>query len=266
MVSAMWGGTLATSAGSTRSTRPTPVCVDEARPGAAEGLGGRGRPPDRRPGAPGPPLGGAAGGQPAGLGAPAARLRRRRPAPVHRRRWPWPPRTPVGEVAGVGAGAQVAQRPARRRAQAGRRPGRGGIRRAAPWSAVVVGIGHQRRLARSRRRRAATCLDDLRGRRSRWTARPCSTRLLGASRTAGRAARRRRRAAGPGRRAPPVAAPRWASRCGSSWPASRSTGWPSPSTTPATWWSRPPAGPRAVAAGDVVHLRPGPRGWAGPPG
>ena len=130
-----------TSAGSTRSTRPTPTSVTEARQGAAGGPRRGGRPPDGRPGPPRPPLGVAAGGEPAGLRPAPPGMRRGRPPPVHggggagrRRRLPRRRRRR--------AVAQMAQRPAgrRRRSWPASWPRPTSPERAR-GAAVVVGIG-----------------------------------------------------------------------------------------------------------------------------
>ena len=247
-----WSGT---SAGCDEVDSTNTYLLDQARHGAPRRAGGGGRPPDGRAGAARPALGVAARREPAGLGAPAARLRRPTTSTCAPGRWRWPAADACRRRGRGRAGAQVAQRPAGRRGQAGRGAGRGGVRRSRPCGG---GRGHrdQRGLARARRRPGAPAWTTRGG-----TAQPVDRgslldRLLERPRPALRPARRRGRAGA-------TLADEVRRRCATLGQEVRvdlagrgvlGRG-RRPSTTPAGWWSRPRRAPSRSAAGDVVHLR-----------
>ena len=224
------------------SGRPTAYLLDEARRGA-RGSGGRGRPPDGRPGPAGPPVGGAAG---AGLLVSVLLAPGPRPTELHPvaavgpgrgrrlRRWPGSPRP------------QMAQRPAGRGAQARRGPGRVRPlrpRRAAGLGGRGRGRGLQRRLAGAAGGRGARAQ---RGSAARSTVHALLGALLDAPRPARRGDLDDRRAGRADRRraAPAVGHPGQPGPGGAGRGAAARGARPSTSPPRATSsWRRPPPAP-----------------------
>ena len=184
-----------------------------------------------------------------GRASTCARPPWRWPRPTPAARWPGSSRCSSGPTTSLVGGAQ-----------AGRGPGRGRVRRAAPWPAVVVGIGINVAWpgpAGSRGRPAWTTLGVQR--RGRSTGRVLLERLLGALGAARRRCSTTRRAgAALADEVAPALRHAGPARCGSTLAGEELTGLAvGHRRRRATWWSRRPRGPGRVAAGDVVHLRPG---------
>ncbi len=154
--------------------------------------------------------------------------------------WPWRPPTPAG-TSPRSSPAQVAQRPAGRRVQAGRDPGGGRFLQRAPppsWSGSASTWPGP-----VRREPGGTCLDDVGGSPQPVDPGSCSSASSSAL-GAGGPPRRGGRAGRPGRGAAPAL--RHAGPAGPGDPrGGGSRGRPRPSTTPASSSSTPRRGPEA---------------------
>ena len=228
---------------------------DQARHGAAGGAGRRGGPSEVRAGPPRSELGVASGGQPPGVDPAASGVRRRRACTCARARWPWRPRTRAGswpESRPCSNGRTTCSWAAPSWRGCWPRPNSTGGR----WPRWSSGSGSTWP-GRGRREPVAPVSTRWARRNGRWTAPSCWTGSWARWRLAVPLLER-----APGRRAVAEEVRRRCATLGQAVrvivPGGEFTGVAIAIDDAGHLVVETAAGPRPVAAGDVVHLRPAP--------